>query len=181
MNKTTYSAACAVYYRHGAVSSSTLSSNKLADLNKAVAAFVHEQSADRGVECVLVEPFRESFTRGLMPKGQAWVFRRITNCCLAVQGIDPALYRKVVMKSQKENLAWVSYTMACGTRRHELWVEGIKTPYFVDRASVRAHYTNGQRVGVFGAGMRPQGFALTLGSFNTVSAGKAHAIRCYKS
>ena len=48
---------------------------------------------------------------------------------------------------------WHRFEMACGTVRHKLYVNGQETPYFIDVASVRAHYSYGERIALWGAGM----------------------------
>lgn len=48
---------------------------------------------------------------------------------------------------------WFRFEMACGTVRQKLYVDGKETPWFVDSASVRAHYSYGDKHGLWGAGM----------------------------
>lgn len=58
---------------------------------------------------------------------------------------------------QKSNAApkckWHRVTMACGTIRQRLYVDGKETPWFVDSAAVMAHRTQGDKHGLWGAGM----------------------------
>lgn len=70
---------------------------------------------------------------------------------------------------------WRSVMLACETVRHQLYLDGSETPYFVDRARVLAHYTQGQKVGLFGAGMSPRGCAMLLGTFDRVCLAKHRA------
>lgn len=71
--------------------------------------------------------------------------------------------------------------MACRTVRHRLYKDNIETPWFVDKAAVRAHYSAGYPVGVYGAGMgEPSPFtgiriAALFGAYNTVTEGKRQA------
>jgi len=85
-------------------------------------------------------------------------------------------------------LWWFREPLACGTIRYRLCsrrvIDEPITPYFVDVAKSRAHYTYGQRVGLFGAGMgafiatRNGGYhaARVLGAFPTLKDAKARAI-----
>ena len=77
--------------------------------------------------------------------------------------------------NQPPKCRWRSIALACETVRHQLYLDGTETPYFVDRAQFRAHYTQGQRVGLFGAGMHPRGIAAVLGSYDNVSLAKHRA------
>lgn len=49
---------------------------------------------------------------------------------------------------------WFSATLACGTRRQRLYVDGRETPFFIDSAKgVSAHKSQGEEHGLYGAGM----------------------------
>jgi hypothetical protein len=79
---------------------------------------------------------------------------------------------------------WFKAKLACGTERHRLYRDGDETPYFIDVASVRAHYSFGDRIGLWAAGhgqeiRRRDGttyqIAGYLGGFPSISAAKNHA------
>lgn len=90
------------------------------------------------------------------------------------------------------NLWWFRQEMACGTVRYRLCSRTgeSETPYFIDVAKTRAHFTEGQRVGLMGSGMGEfisttdaQGnytggyrIAKVLGSFNSLKAAQKQAI-----
>jgi len=48
---------------------------------------------------------------------------------------------------------WVRTPIGEHTIRHTLWMGERQTPFFVDEAKVRAHYSNGHRIGLWGSGM----------------------------
>src|ERR1019366_9067421 len=48
---------------------------------------------------------------------------------------------------------WFKATMACGTERHRLYVNGNETPYFIDSAILIGHRFQGERYGLHGSGM----------------------------
>ena len=50
-------------------------------------------------------------------------------------------------------IQWIGQTMACGTHRQRLYVNSQETPYFVDSAATIGHRTQGDKHGLFGAGM----------------------------
>ena len=77
--------------------------------------------------------------------------------------------------NQPPKCRWRSIMLACETVRHQLYLDGLETPHFIDVARFRAHYTQGHKVGWFGAGMHPRGIALTLGAFDRISLAKHHA------
>jgi hypothetical protein len=55
------------------------------------------------------------------------------------------------------SLKWLSETLACGTRRQRLILDGAETPFFIDTANgVRAHRVDGFEHGLMGAGMGPE-------------------------
>lgn len=53
------------------------------------------------------------------------------------------------------NIQWKRATLACGTVRHRLYVNGSETPYFVDDAKSAgiAHHIDGYPVALLGSGM----------------------------
>lgn len=52
---------------------------------------------------------------------------------------------------------WRSTDLACGTLRQVLFVAGTETPFFIDSArGIRAHRTQGDEHGLYGAGMGPE-------------------------
>jgi hypothetical protein len=80
---------------------------------------------------------------------------------------------------------WFTNHFACGTTRHRLYIDGLETPYFVDKASVRAHFTCGHPVGLFGSGLGEEKtrmggetyrIAASFGGFDRISDAKKKAI-----
>lgn len=59
--------------------------------------------------------------------------------------------------------------------RHRLHVDGRETPYFVDKALMRCHYTYGEKYGLYGAGMSERGTAIILGFANKITVLKHRA------
>ena len=89
-------------------------------------------------------------------------------------------------------LRWFSQPQAHGGTRYRLYVcetgkPWAETPYFIDKAPRRAHYTMGRRYGLFGAGMgdtihlatEPYRIARTFGGFDTLRAAKEAGIGLY--
>lgn len=50
-------------------------------------------------------------------------------------------------------IKWWSDTLACGTRRQRLFVDGRETPFFIDTAKYKAHRSYGDTHGLWGAGL----------------------------
>jgi hypothetical protein len=73
------------------------------------------------------------------------------------------------------SLKWVKLPHFGVLRRQRLFLNGRETPYFVDTALTIAHYTQGDRHGLFGSGMSERGCAVTLGSASKVSVLKHRA------
>jgi hypothetical protein len=48
---------------------------------------------------------------------------------------------------------WIGETMACGTLRQRLFVDGAETPFFIDTAATIGHRTEGETHGLYGCGM----------------------------
>lgn len=89
---------------------------------------------------------------------------------------------------------WFSEQQAHGGVRHRLYKRNTKlgawgqTPYFVDAAPNRAHYTYGKKYGLYGSGMGemimadvPYRIAACFGGFMTLSVAKAEAVRLLTS
>ena len=81
---------------------------------------------------------------------------------------------------------WHRADMACGIVVHRLYVNGAETPYFVHDAKKAGigHWTGGDPVGLFGAGMGAQvrccdgsfyRIAATLATFRNVTLAKMRA------
>lgn len=71
-------------------------------------------------------------------------------------------------------IKWVSQHYGA-IHRQFLFLEGRKTPYFVDTALMRCHYTHGDRYGLYGAGMHERGCAAILGSSGKITVLKHRA------
>lgn len=78
-------------------------------------------------------------------------------------------------KNNAPSTKWVKLPHFGAQLRQKLLLNGLETPYFVVTANTRAHYTDGDRHGLFGAGMHESGCALTLGSASKVSVLKHRA------
>lgn len=48
---------------------------------------------------------------------------------------------------------WYRIELACGTIRQRLYLDGKETPWFVDSAAVMAHRCQGDKHGLWGAGL----------------------------
>jgi len=86
-------------------------------------------------------------------------------------------------------LKWFSEQQAHGGTRHRLYKRNTKfsafeqTPYFIDAAPNKAHYTNGCKYGLFGSGMGklieqadvPYRIAACFGGFTNLQPAKAKA------
>lgn len=63
------------------------------------------------------------------------------------------------MGARKDNrpptALWERSVAGDGLERHQLWIGGERTPFFIDRALTIGHRTQGERFGLWGAGMGP--------------------------
>lgn len=48
---------------------------------------------------------------------------------------------------------WHRFELSCGTVRQRLYLDGRETPWFVDTAAVLAHKCQGEKHGLWGAGL----------------------------
>ena len=85
---------------------------------------------------------------------------------------------KPIRSNAAPMVRWFRQQLACGTIRYSLYVNGQKTPYFIDAARSRAHYSYGSRIGLWGAGMgqlshnRSFRIAGFLGGYDTIALAK---------
>lgn len=82
---------------------------------------------------------------------------------------------KAASNNNAPETRWFSYELACGTRRYQLYVDGAETPYFIDVARYRAHYSYGSKIGLWIAGASPRGCAAIGGTFDKISIAKHRA------
>lgn len=74
------------------------------------------------------------------------------------------------------SLKWITVAHVTAVHRRRLFINGKETPYFVDDAQGQsAHKSQGDRCGLYGAGMHKSGCALLLGSANKISVLKHRA------
>lgn len=87
-------------------------------------------------------------------------------------------------KNNAPKAKWFGVTMACGTLRQKLYVNGLESPFFIDTASTIGHRTQGDKHGLFGSGMGDEvrcrdgstyRIAATLSSSNKVAELKHRA------
>lgn len=71
---------------------------------------------------------------------------------------------------------WFRFPQANGDVRYWLYVDGEQTPYFIDAACHRAHYSYGHRIGLWGAGFNENGGAGFCGGFDRLYDAKEAAI-----
>ncbi len=71
---------------------------------------------------------------------------------------------------------WFKQQIADHTTRHRLHLNGRETPWFIDKANCRAHFTQGEPCGLFGSGLGQGGIAGCFGAFRTVTEAKQAAI-----
>lgn len=75
-------------------------------------------------------------------------------------------------------LKWFEQKEYTGKRLHLYKKEAsrwVLTPWFIDCADRKAHYTNGKKYGVYGAGMAKSGCASCFGGFSKLTEAKALA------
>lgn len=72
----------------------------------------------------------------------------------------------MIRSNNAPSCTWVDDSDFCpeGVTRQRLILNGQRTPFFIDVSERIAHRTEGSKCGLFGAGMHPKGFALTLAS-----------------
>jgi len=73
-------------------------------------------------------------------------------------------------------IRWFKFLQVSAIDRQRLYIDGKETPYFVDKAHYRAHFTYGLPVGLYGAGMHPQGCAACFGGFQRIRDAKKRAV-----
>lgn len=71
--------------------------------------------------------------------------------------------------------AWHKTEMPCGTVRQRLRLVGEDTPYFIDTNDRLGHRSQGQKHGLYGAGMHKGGCALLLACGTRIAELKHHA------
>jgi len=74
-------------------------------------------------------------------------------------------------------IKWIHTRQFSVVDRQRLYIDGKETPYFVDKASCRAHFTDGMPVGLYGSGMHPSGCAAAFGGFKRIRDAKARALQ----
>ena len=79
-------------------------------------------------------------------------------------------------RSDGRLIQWVETHQLSVVNRQRLYIDGKETPYFVDKAYQRAHFTYNMPVGLFGSGMHPSGCAATFGGFQTIREAQAAAV-----
>lgn len=73
-------------------------------------------------------------------------------------------------------LQWFEYDFPEVEKRYRLYVDGNETPWFITGAYHRAHYTYGEKYGLYGAGTSEFGTASCFGAFKTLKAAREAAI-----
>lgn len=63
------------------------------------------------------------------------------------------------MSNRPPKPRWERNQISDGLERYELWLDGERTPYFIDNALHIGHRTYGERFGLWGGGMGPVGKA----------------------
>lgn len=80
------------------------------------------------------------------------------------------------MSNNAPSLKWISVDHLHSVRRQRLFINGHETPYFIDDSKgVVAFRTQGDRYGLYGAGMSERGHAVVLGSANRIPVLKHRA------
>ncbi len=67
---------------------------------------------------------------------------------------------------------WFRFPQANGDVRYWLFVGSERTPFFIDVACHRAHYSMGHRIGLWGSGLGAAGGAGFCGGFDRLSDAK---------